>query len=88
MRLISAAETNFILAEAAFRGWISGTPAEYYADGVRQSLTAWGVGSKFDDYIAKAPYDGLESIIERNGFHIGPRHTKLGSIGEEPDCRY
>ena len=65
MRLISAAETNFILAEAAFRGWISGTPAEYYADGVRQSLTAWGVGSKFDDYIAKAPYDGLESIIEQ-----------------------
>src|SRR5690606_2092732 len=26
---------------------------------------AWGVGSKFDDYIGGAPYNGLESIIEQ-----------------------
>lgn len=64
MRLISAAEVNFILAEAAFRGWISG-PADYYAKGVLESFKAWGVSSEFDDYIAGAPYNGLESIIQQ-----------------------
>lgn len=65
MRLISAAETNLILAEAAFRGWIAGDPAEYYAEGVRESFRAWGVDAEFEDYIVNAPYDGLESVIEQ-----------------------
>ena len=65
MRLISAAETNLILAEAAFRGWIAGDPAGYYTDGVRESFRAWGVEGEFEDYIENAPYDGLESIIEQ-----------------------
>jgi|AGTN01.1.fsa_nt_gi hypothetical protein len=65
MRLISAAEVNLILAEAAYRGWIAGDPAGYYAAGVRESLNAWGVGENADDYIEEVPYDGLESIIEQ-----------------------
>jgi len=64
MRLISAAEVNFILAEAAFRTWISG-PADYYAKGVQESFNAWGVGSEYSDYIDATPYDGLESIIQQ-----------------------
>jgi hypothetical protein len=68
MRLISAAEVNLILAEAAFRGWISGTPESYYAAGVQQSLNAWGVGNSFSTYIAAAPYSGLTSIIEQKWF--------------------
>ncbi len=65
MRLISAAETNFILAEAAMRNWISGDAEDYYNDGVRESLTAWSVEDSFGDYIENVPYDGLESIIEQ-----------------------
>ncbi|SFK58247.1 Starch-binding associating with outer membrane [Porphyromonadaceae bacterium KH3CP3RA] len=65
MRLISAAETNLLLAEAAFRGWIAGDPAGYYTDGVRESFRAWGVEGEFEDYIENAPYDGLESIIQQ-----------------------
>jgi hypothetical protein len=65
MRLISAAEVNFILAEAAMRGWIAGSAANYYADGIRQSFNAWGVGDKFEAYITRAPYKGLESIMEQ-----------------------
>lgn len=65
MRLISAAEINLILAEAAFRGWIAGDPGEYYAEGVQESFNAWGVGDGFDEYIEDVPYDGLESIIEQ-----------------------
>ena len=67
MRLISAAEVNFILAEAASRGWISGAE-NYYAAGIQQSLNAWGVGSQFSNYIARAPYNGLNSILVQKWF--------------------
>ena len=65
MRIMSAAEVNFILAEAAISGWAPGTPEAYYADGIQQSLNAWGVGSSFNDYILGAPYSGLGSIMEQ-----------------------
>ncbi len=65
MRLMSAAETNLILAEAAMRNWISGNAEDYYNAGVRESLTAWSVGDSFGDYIENVPYNGLESIIEQ-----------------------
>jgi hypothetical protein len=66
MRLMSAAETHFILAEAALYGWAPGAPEDHYADGIRESFNAWGVGNQFDqDYLAGAPYNGLESIIEQ-----------------------
>lgn len=61
IRLISAAEVNFILAEAAWRGWISGAE-DYYAQGIQQSFNAWGTGNAAT-YIAEVPYAGLESII-------------------------
>lgn len=64
MRLMSASEVNFILAEAASYGWISGA-SEYYANGVQESFNAWGVGDDFADYLTGAPYDGLESIIQQ-----------------------
>lgn len=65
MRLMSAAEVNFILAEAAQRGWIAGSAENYYSDGIEQSFNAWGVGESFDDYLTRAPYNGLESIMEQ-----------------------
>ncbi len=65
MRLISAAEVNFILSEAAMRGWVAGSAANYYADGIQQSFNAWGVSDKFSGYIDRAPYKGLASIMEQ-----------------------
>ncbi|MEZ5107153.1 MAG: SusD/RagB family nutrient-binding outer membrane lipoprotein [Draconibacterium sp.] len=65
MRIMSAAEVNLILAEAALYGWAPGSPEQYYAEGIKQSLNAWGVGSSFDNYIEGAPYSGLESIIQQ-----------------------
>lgn len=67
MRLISAAEVNFVLAEAAYRGWISGAE-NYYAAGIQQSFNAWGVGSGYSSYITRAPYKGLASIMEQKWF--------------------
>ncbi len=65
MRIMSAAEVNLILSEAALYGWAPGSPEDYYAEGVKQSLNAWGVGGSFNSYIAGAPYSGLESIIQQ-----------------------
>jgi len=65
MRIMSAAEVNLILSEAALYGWAPGTPEDHYAAGIKQSMNAWGVGAAFDDYITGAPYAGLESIIQQ-----------------------
>ncbi|RMG27027.1 MAG: SusD/RagB family nutrient-binding outer membrane lipoprotein [Bacteroidetes bacterium] len=67
-RLMSAAEVNFILAEAAFKGWSVGAGAQaFYEAGVKASLDAWAVGNQYNDYIAgPAAYNGtLEQIIEQ-----------------------
>ena len=52
-RLISAAESHFILAEAALKGWAVGAAKTNYENGIQASLDAWGVGDDFDDYIAQ-----------------------------------
>jgi len=65
MRMMSAAEVHFILSEAALYGWASGSPEGHYAAGIQQSMNAWGVGNDAGDYIAGAPYTGLESIMEQ-----------------------
>lgn len=67
-RLISAAEVNFILAEAAFKGWAAGTTKARYEAGVLASLTTWGVGSQYATYIAQpgVVFDGtLKQIMEQ-----------------------
>ncbi|TDE12773.1 SusD/RagB family nutrient-binding outer membrane lipoprotein [Dyadobacter psychrotolerans] len=64
MRLISAAEVNFILAEAASYTWITGAET-YYAKGIQESFNAWGVGAAFTSYIAGASYNGLQSIMQQ-----------------------
>ncbi len=63
-RLISAAEVNFIIAEAATKGWASGSAEQYYNEGIKQSLNAWGVGDSYGDYISgTAAYNSFEDII-------------------------
>ncbi|KAB7731527.1 SusD/RagB family nutrient-binding outer membrane lipoprotein [Rudanella paleaurantiibacter] len=59
-RLISAAEVRFILAEAAQKGWSVGDAKTHYEAGVRASLTAWGLASSYNAFIAQkgVAYDG------------------------------
>lgn len=68
-RLISFAEVNFILAEAALKGWnVGGSAKAYYEAGVKASLNTWGVGDDYDSYIqgAGVAYDGtLKRIIQQ-----------------------
>lgn len=68
-RLLSAAEVNFILAEAALNGWsVGGTAGDFYEAGVKASLDAWGLSNEFDDYIEETGvnFNGtLSQIIEQ-----------------------
>lgn len=65
MRLMSAAEVHFILAEAALNSWAPGDAETHFENGIRESLKAWGVGAQADDYIDGLAFTGLESIIEQ-----------------------
>lgn len=50
-RLFAACETNFMLAEAALRGWDVDESAQYYyEEGVKLSFAEWGA-SGVDDYL-------------------------------------
>lgn len=58
--IMDAAEVKFSLAEAAQRGAnVGNSAAEYYAEGIRESMEYWGVVDQdvIDDYIAANPYD-------------------------------
>lgn len=68
-RIFSASEMNFILAEAALKGWAVGNTAEnYYNAAIQASFTTWGLGSQFAAYIAQenVKFDGtVKQIIEQ-----------------------
>ncbi|HLR33641.1 MAG TPA: SusD/RagB family nutrient-binding outer membrane lipoprotein [Fodinibius sp.] len=66
-RLMTYAELNFILAEAAHKGWLADAEG-YYNAGVRASLEEWEVGDQADAYLNRqtVAYDGsLERILQQ-----------------------
>jgi len=58
------AEAQFLLAEAALRGWVNGSAKDYYEAGVRESFSQYGVGG-VDAYLASdaVPADYLNPVI-------------------------
>lgn len=67
--LMNYAEVAFLKAEAAQRGWIPGSAAEFYRDGIRASMQTVGVaGAAIDAYLAqpsvqyKGGNEGLNQI--------------------------
>ncbi|HTN06428.1 SusD/RagB family nutrient-binding outer membrane lipoprotein [Agriterribacter sp.] len=66
VRLITAAEVHFILAEAAAKGWSAGDAEDHYNMGIAASLSVWGFGAQAAAYIAQpeVAYNGtIEQII-------------------------
>lgn len=54
--LMSYAEVLFLQAEAAQRGWIEGSAAEFYHDGIVASMTYYGITKdKAEEYLAAHP---------------------------------
>jgi hypothetical protein len=67
-RLISYAEVQFILAEAALNGWNTGDAQTHYEAAIKASLETWGVGSEYDTYILgpEVAFNGtLEQIMNQ-----------------------
>lgn len=64
-RLVSAAEVQFILAEAALRGWAAVDPEAAYKAGIKASFDAWGLGGEYNAYLTQpgVPYDGTQKQI-------------------------
>ena len=58
-----AAESKFLLAEAALRGWVSDDAKTFYEDGIRLSMEQWGITGGVEAYISNG------SAIP--GSHIG-----------------
>ncbi|MBU2975073.1 SusD/RagB family nutrient-binding outer membrane lipoprotein [Zobellia sp. B3R18] len=65
--IIKSSEVNFILAEAAERGFISGDAETFYNEGIRQSMKYWGVTDDpvIDAYLAQpsVAYDGSIELL-------------------------
>ncbi len=68
-RLLAASEINFILAEAAWKGWDVGASAEiYYKAGIKASMETWGVAGDYATFVARPSvvYNGTQKqIIEQ-----------------------
>lgn len=65
-RMVSFAEVNFILAEAAQKGWSVGSQQDWYEKGISASFNTWGVGGDYSGYLGQegVAYDGsLEQIM-------------------------
>ena len=58
--LMTWSEVEFLLAEAALKGWISADPATHYKNGIQASMSYYGVNysgfgwSDFEDYYANS----------------------------------
>ncbi len=72
-----AAETQFLLAEAALNGWISGNAADYYKEGIRLSMEQWGVTSGVDAYIADSQSVPGDHMNDPAGFPNYDRATTV-----------
>ena len=69
--LMTYSELMFLMAEAAHKGYISGSAAEYYNNGIAASFEFNGLSDKYAAYIAQTSVaygvsTGLQKIAEQN----------------------
>ncbi|MEM1320531.1 MAG: SusD/RagB family nutrient-binding outer membrane lipoprotein [Bacteroidota bacterium] len=71
MVFMTYAETEFLLAEAALRGWHSGVAADHYDTGVRAAMKLYEIydpsmtvdDADIDTYLSNNPFDGTQEAI-------------------------
>lgn len=74
MYLLTHAQTQLLLAEAATYGWVGGTPAEYYEAGIRahmEQLASFGESAviapeAIDAYLVANPFNGASALEQIN----------------------
>lgn len=63
LMIFTHSEVLFAKAEAAAKGWITGSAATFYADAITSSMQRWGVdAADITTYLAANPYTGIEDI--------------------------
>ncbi|MFB6454025.1 SusD/RagB family nutrient-binding outer membrane lipoprotein [Chitinophaga sp. Hz27] len=73
--LLTNAETNLLLSEAAARGWVSGDPAQYYKNGVTaamRNMALFGTGGLITQ-------DKIDAYLTAHAFNAG------GSFAQQMD---
>lgn len=61
--MMEASEVSFCLAEAASKGWISGSASALYERGIEQNMDRWEIdGALADAFIAANPLTGTEDL--------------------------
>ncbi|MBN8860268.1 MAG: SusD/RagB family nutrient-binding outer membrane lipoprotein [Sphingobacteriales bacterium] len=80
VRLITAAEVHFILAEAAAKGWNAGDAETHYKKGIEASFLVWGFSSAEASVYSAQPavaYDGtIKQIITQKWIASWSRATE------------
>lgn len=90
--VMTYAQMQFSLAEAALRGWVSGDPATFYNKGIEASFKQYNVfnQAEYEAYIAQptvkyTPSKGLEQIITQkwialflNGYEVWAEWRRTG----------
>jgi hypothetical protein len=69
--VMTAAESQFLLAEAAVKGWYNGNATDHYNTGVKLAMQQWTAfdesfevsDAEVDAYLAANPFDGSEKMI-------------------------
>lgn len=78
--LLGYAESEFLKAEAALRGWagmeLTGTAEEYYKSGIKASMEYYGIANDK----AQAYIDGLKTLTTDKVFEGGDKEKQLEAI--------
>lgn len=77
--LISYAEVELMKAEAAVKGWISGSAETHFSNGVTAAINSWVY---FDPSFSVSP-DASAAYVAGRGFAAASNADKLRLIGEE-----
>ncbi len=73
--LVTAAQTNLLLAEAAFRGWTTGSAAQYFADGIKAHMDQMAL---YDDGCAISDGD-RDAYIASNPLMTGSELEQINT---------
>ncbi|MBE7176590.1 MAG: SusD/RagB family nutrient-binding outer membrane lipoprotein [Mucilaginibacter polytrichastri] len=87
--LFTPAESHFLLAEAALRGWYTGTPATLYADGIRAAMRQWTLFGSAGE-ISNADIETYVSAHELTSGTFAQQMEQIYTqfwVGVFPDCQ-
>ncbi len=81
--IMTNAETQFILAEAAEKGWISGDAEDYYRAGILSSMRYYGVSLPYTTPDGSVTISTLEEYYQQPEVDFAQAADKLQRIGEQ-----